>query len=274
MKKINFIAPILIASTLLLVTCKKKDDASSMIDTSCKDVNPFGIQKDIDLGAQVNTQILSDPANYPILDSGANANNAWAYQYMYKIRDHIFANAQIDHETDFQWKIKIIKNDSVLNAFCTPGGYIFIYSGIIKYLDNEDDFAGVLGHEIGHAALRHSTDGLIKEYGVSIFLNAFGLSQSQLAGIAANLILLKYSRCHETQSDEYSVVALKNTKYKCNGAASFFEKIGSSGTPAFLSTHPDPGDRVVSINAKAAKEGCNKTVPASETEWAKLKSVL
>jgi predicted Zn-dependent protease len=274
----KFILLLFLTSSFLLTTCKKnKEETSNLIDTSCKDINPFGIQKDINLGAQVNAEILRDNINYPILDSAASANNAWAYDYLNKMRDHIFANANVDHETDFQWKIKIIKNDSVLNAFCTPGGYIFVYTGIIKYLDSEDDFAGVLGHEIGHAALRHSTDGLVKEYGLSIFLDAIGLSQSQLSNIAANLLLLKYSRCHETQSDEYSVAVLKNTKYKCNGAASFFEKIvasGNSGTPTFLSTHPDPGNRVENINAQATRLGCNKTVPAPNTDWSTLKSKL
>lgn len=277
MKKINFIAPLLIASTLFLSNCKKKTDeagtpvASTQISTSCTDVNVFSINKDKELGAQVDQQIRSTPAEYNILDS---ASNKYAYDYMYKIKKEIFDKAAVDYEEDFKWRIAIIKNDSVLNAFCTPGGYIFIYTGIIKYLDNEDDFAGVLGHEIGHAALRHSTDGLIKQYGVSFLLSALGGDKSQLAQIVANLTLLKYSRCHETQSDEYSVALLSKTKYKCNGAASFFEKIGSSGTPAFLSTHPDPGDRVVNINLQADKLKCNKDVSAPGTEWAKLKSVL
>lgn len=280
MKKINFIAPLLISSTLFLSNCKKKTDdagnpvASTQISTSCTDVNVFSIQKDITLGAQVDQQIRATPAEYKILDSAASENNGYAYRYMYKIRDEIFKNAAVDYEKDFPWKIAIIKDDTTLNAFCTPGGYIFIYTGIIKYLDHEDDLAGVLGHEIGHAALRHSTDGMIKEYGVSFLLTALGGDKAQLATIVANLTLLKYSRCHETQSDEYSVALLNKTKYRCNGAASFFEKIGSSGTPAFLSTHPDPGDRVVNINLQAAKLKCNKDVSAPETEWEKLKSVL
>jgi len=281
MKKINLIAPILIAGTLFLSNCKKKTDdagnplASTQVETSCTDINLFSIQQDIRLGAQVDSQIRATPAEYVILDS---SSNAFAYQYMNNIKKEIFDNAAVDYETTFKWKIAILKDDTTLNAFCTPGGYIYVYTGIIKYLDNEDDFAGVLGHEIGHAALRHSTDAMAREQGIGTLIQiVLGKEPGILATLAKNLSDLKYSRCHETQSDEYSVIMLKNTKYKCNGAASFFEKIvasGGSSTPAFLSTHPDPGSRVANINAKATKEGCNKTVPASGTEWAKLKTEL
>jgi beta-barrel assembly-enhancing protease len=281
MKTTKILFAALIAFGSLMLGCKKDNGdgspepvVSGQVTTSCTDVNVFSIQRDMDLGAQVDAEIRSDKVNYPVLDSAANANNAWAYQYLYKIRDSIFAKSNVDYENTFKWKIAIIKDDSVLNAFCTPGGYIFVYTGIIKFLDNEDDFAGVLGHEIGHAALRHSTDGLLKQNGLSYILSALGGDSSRLAQIAASLVLLKYSRCHETQSDEYSVAVLKNSKYKCNGAASFFQKIGSSGTPAFLSTHPDPGDRVVNINAHADKLGCNKTVAAPNTKWAELKTKL
>jgi predicted Zn-dependent protease len=55
------------------------------------------------------------------------------------------------HSKDFSWRIRIIANDSVLNAFCTPGGYIYFYTGILKYLESEDQLAGVMGHEMAHA---------------------------------------------------------------------------------------------------------------------------
>ena len=280
MKKINLIAPILIASILLLSNCKKKTDnagnplASSQVETSCNDINLFSIPRDARLGAQVDSQIRAMPAQYVILDS---ASNSFAYEYMYAIRDEIFRNAAVDNETNFKWKIAIIRDDNTLNAFCTPGGYIYIYTGIIKYLDKEEDFAGVLGHEIGHAALRHSTDAIAREQGINTLIQiVLGNNPGVLATLAKNLSSLKYSRCHETQSDEYSVIMLKNTKYRCDGAASFFKKIeaeGGSSTPAFLSTHPTPGSRVENITAKATKEGCISK-PDPTTEWAKLKTEL
>jgi len=278
---------LIIASLLsvALFTCKKKADeqgnlpASEEVKTSCNDVNLFSINQDAVLGAQVDSQIRATPNEYPIMDS---ASNSEAYKILYKIRDEIFTKANVDHENDFKWKIAIIKGDSTLNAFCTPGGYMYIYTGIIKYLDNEDDFAGVLGHEIGHAALRHSTDNIIRTQGIGVLIGIVtGKNPSKLAeitaGLAGKLSLLKYNRCHETQSDEFSVSVLRNTKYKCNGAASFFEKIvaaGGSSGPTFLSTHPEPGNRVESINATATRLACNKTVPAANTDWARLQQLV
>ena len=203
MKKINFITPLIIASTLFLSNCKKKTDdagnplASTQVETSCTDINLFSIQQDIRLGAQVDSQIRATPSEYVILDS---SSNAFAYQYMNKIKKEIFDNAAVDYETTFKWKIAILKDDTTLNAFCTPGGYIYVYTGIIKYLKNEGDFAGVLGHEIGHAALRHSTDAMARDQGIGTLIQiVLGKEPGVLATLAKNLSDLKYSRCHETQ---------------------------------------------------------------------------
>lgn len=279
---------IIIASllSLTLFTCKKKSEevnpnlpvdtsqplASESLEKKCQDINLFGVARDKEFGLQAfNYYSNKDSSGNVVLDS---ATYSKAYAYLYKIRDEIFAHSHIDNAGEFEWKMRIIKDDTTLNAFCTPGGYIFVYTGIIKYLDNEDDFAGVLGHEIGHAALRHSTESMTKQYGTSYLLSAIGGDKNAIVNIVRGLGALSYSRCHESQADEYSVILLQKSKYKCNGAASFFEKIGSSGTPAFLSTHPDPGDRVVNINLKADALKCNKTVPASGSGWAQFKADL
>ena len=65
---------------------------------------------------------------------------------------------------------RLIDDDKTLNAFCTPGGFIYVYTGLIKFLDSEDQLAGVMGHEIAHAALRHSTRQMTKVYGVQTLL--------------------------------------------------------------------------------------------------------
>lgn len=119
-----------------------------------KGVNLFTVQQDIELGAQVAAEIEADKAQFNILDS---ASNVAAYKYIYGIRDVILETGKVTHKDDFKWQVRIIDNDTTLNAFCTPGGYIYFYTGIIKYLENEAELAGVMGHEMGHADLRHST---------------------------------------------------------------------------------------------------------------------
>jgi len=132
-------------------------------------LNLFSIQQDKDLGIKVAGEINADPVKYPVLDPTTNVT---AYKYINDIRDAILATGKVKHAEDFKWELKIIKDDSTLNAFCTPAGYIYIYTGIIKFLDNEAELAGVMGHEMAHADLRHSTRQMTKTYGIQLVVSA------------------------------------------------------------------------------------------------------
>lgn len=222
-------------------------------------VNLFSVKQDQELGAQLKDEINSNPDQYPVL---AYAGNEKAYNYLYAMRDAILGSDVINYRQEFGWELYIIKDDATLNAFCAPGGYMYVYTGLIKYLDQADHLAGVIGHEIAHADQRHSTKQMTKSYGLQILVSIIaGGDKSQLAEIAAGLATLSFSRAHEKDADSHSVEYLCDTKYAANGAAAFFEKLVAEGqgggTPAFLSTHPNPGNRVQSINAKATADGCS-----------------
>ena len=153
-----------------------------------------------------------------------------------------------------------------------------MYSGLIKFFDVKDDFVGVMGHEIAHADRRHSTQQLTKQYGVSLLLATLSDGDpGTLSQILGSLVGLKFSRSDETEADEYSVKYLCGTTYAANGAASFFEKLVSEGTaspPAFLSTHPNPADRVADINQLASTLGCDTTFDSSLTDWKAFQKML
>lgn len=208
-----------------------------------KKFNVFPVESDAELGWQVSQSIDSQYEN-SLLDS---ASNVELYSYLYSIRDSILNNNQLKHKNDFAWRIRII-DDSTLNAFCTPGGYIYFYTGILRFLESEDELAGIMGHEMAHAEMRHSTDALTRQYGLQILTSVLVDSQyNELANIASGIAQLKYGRSDESESDEYSVRWLYNTSYNATGAAGFFKKMNSSGgsrIPEFLSTHPDPGRRI------------------------------
>lgn len=240
-------------------------------------LNIFSIEDDKQLGLQTKAQIEADPAHYPILDPGTHAA---AYNYINALRDDILNGGQVSHKNDFAWEVKIIKDDAVQNAFCTPGGYIYVYTGLIKYLDNKSSLAGVMGHEMAHADKRHSTTQMTKTYGVQTLLDVIlGKNQGLLSQIGSELVTLKFSRNDESQADEYSVKYLCPTKYQASGAANFFQKIidqGSSTPPAFLSTHPSPDNRVKNIQQHAADGGCTATITSNENdvEYAAFKANL
>jgi predicted Zn-dependent protease len=230
----------------------------------------FSIEDDISLGMQVSAQVDSTYRAKGQLLERNDPRNAAAYQHLDLVVERILNSGKVSYQSEFTWDTKIIKDDNTLNAFATPGGHIYVFSGLIKYLDNEDQLAGVLGHEIAHADKRHTTKQLQTQYGLSLLLSvALGNNPGTLAQIATSLATLKFGRDAEKEADDFSVVYLGGTNYyACNGAAGFFEKMlasqQGSGGPEFLSTHPDPGNRVQAINAKATQEGC-KTTPAGNT---------
>lgn len=243
--------------------------AFGLIDSCDKNKNVilFTVQDDINLGLQVSQQIASDSVNYPLLSETVYPV---AYSHLHNIVNAILNSGKIKYRSEFAWQVKIIHNDSVLNAFCTPGGYIYVYTGIIKYLDTEDELAGVLGHEIGHADLRHSSRQLQTQYGIQFMLNLLlGKNPSQMEQIAGqlagNLVGLKYSREYESEADNNSVIYLSGTSYACNGAAGFFRKLKANGqcnstTLVWLSTHPAPCDRIDAIDNEAKTLGCDTTM--------------
>ena len=249
MKKYNLF--LLFTATLVLSACGVFNEKNKG-----KGFNLFTVQQDRELGAQVAAEIDGNTAEYPLLDS---VQYKEVYAYLYNVRDKILNTGKVDFKDDFQWRLRVIHDDSTLNAFCTPGGYIYIYTGILKFLDSEDQFAGVLGHEIAHADMRHSTRQMTKMFGVQILLDVLAGDRAALKQVTGALVGLKFSRSHETEADQKSVEYLCPTDYNAAGGAGFFQKIqdmGGSRTPEFLSTHPDPGNRIEEFENQKITNGC------------------
>ncbi|MCB0638062.1 MAG: M48 family metalloprotease, partial [Lewinella sp.] len=215
----------------------------TLFTTGCgtNQLNLFSIDQDIELGRQVSEEIASNPDEYPILPEQGNEE---VYRYIRNITNRLLSTGKVAHRQEFAWQVTIIQDDETLNAFATPGGYIYVYTGLIKFLDSEDELAGVLGHEIAHAAQRHSTQQLTQVYGLQMLLSVVtgSADPSMIEQIALGLASLRFSRGHESEADQYSVIYLCETSYNATGAAGFFRKMEDSARPPeFLSTHPDPG---------------------------------
>ncbi len=238
----------------------------------------FSYQNDVSLGAQVNEEILSKPDEYPILSEKAYPE---AYSILRGMLNDILSSEAIVYEDAFAYdSIKIIQDDSTLNAFATPGGYIYVYTGLIKYLDSPDHLAGVLGHEIAHADQRHSSKALQNQMGVQVLLDiVLGQNQGAVTQVLSQLGALRYGRSAETEADEFSVKYLSSSgsPYQCTGAAGFFEKLTREGSgpsvPEFLSTHPNPENRVEFIHQTAAAINCD-TDPSGLNTLERLQKAL
>lgn len=213
--------------------------------------NAFPVSDDIQLGEQVKSEIESNPSQYPIL------HNPAAQSYLQSMINQIINTPLIKYRKQFSYKVEIINDDKTVNAFCTPGGFIYVYTGLLKKIDNEATLAGVLGHEIAHAENRHATQRMTKAYGASILTSiVLGKDPGQLEQLGANLLtglaLLKNSRSDELEADKDSFHYLESTKWYPGGIKFFFEKIlsnkNSSIFEELLSTHPMPQDRIDQIN--------------------------
>jgi predicted Zn-dependent protease len=262
-----FIIPLLLGGCSMFKIGNKSDVPSGGF-------NLFTIEQDKELGAQVAGELASDPEKYPVLDS---ASNVAAYKYIYDMRNTILNTGKVEHKDDFLWQIRIIEDDSTLNAFCTPGGYIYVYTGIIKYLDNEHELAGVMGHEMGHADLRHSTRQMTKINGLQMLINATLGDRESIKQITTGLIGLKFSRSHETEADRISVEYLCGSQYNADGGAGFFEKIAAQGggnQPEFMSTHPSPSNRINNYHAWASESNCVNTGGQSSMTYDEFKRLF
>lgn len=254
---------------------------SGLIIAGCKDKEPIDLiftpQDDVELGQQLHDDIIANPTEYPLLDP---VQYAEAYAYLQAMADKLVATGKLSYADEFDYTVYII-NDDVLNAFAAPGGKMYFYTGLLKFLENEDDVMGVMGHEIAHADRRHSVKQLAENNGVQFLINAAlgddpSAVSSILGQVAGKGAALKFSRSHESEADEYSVIYLGETEYRCDGAAVFFQKLDSAGLsssiPEFLSTHPNPDNRIEAIQAKASELGCSTTyyAPASFNDFKAL----
>ncbi|MCX7930330.1 MAG: M48 family metalloprotease [Chlorobi bacterium] len=209
-------------------------------------VNIFPASYDAQLGANLDQEIRRNPREYPLLD---NERVRSAVQAMV---DEVVRSPLVEYRGRFAYKVSIINDPKTLNAFCTPGGYIYVYTGLMKAVDNEATLAAVLGHEIAHAERRHATKRMTKAMGAQLLLDiALGNNPSRTTELAANLFvglaLLKNSRDDEAESDEYSFRYLQTTRWYPGALGFFFEKIknrSGSAIERLLSTHPLPQDRI------------------------------
>ena len=222
-------------------------------------VNIYKDSDDVNLGAQLDKEIRANPKEYPIMQGRPEVKS-----YVGGIVQKVLASPDVQKRAIYPYAVEIIQDDKTVNAFCTPGGYIYVYTGLMKFLDNEASLAGVLGHEIAHAERRHATKRITAAHGAQILLGeVLGKNPSTVAQIAGNLFtnlgFLKNSRDDEMEADNYSMQYLRSTDYYPGSIKYFFEKIGAAGgstssslTTLFL-THPPSEDRANNVQAKMAE---------------------
>lgn len=183
--------------------------------------------------------------------------------------------AAISHRSELEYDFKIV-DSPVINAFAVPGGYVYFTRGIMAHFNNEAEFAGVLGHEIGHIAARHSAKQQSKAVLAQVGLIAgmvISPEFAQFADVASQgvgLLFLKFGRDAERESDRLGVEYAAKIGYDSEEMAEFYLTLHriagetAGATPSFLSTHPDPEDRYEAVKELAAV--WKKKLPENEFE--------
>lgn len=180
--------------------------------------------------------------------------------------------AKISHRPTLAYEFKVL-DSPVVNAFALPGGYVYFTRGILAHFNNEAEFAGVLGHEIGHITARHGARQQTSQILANVGLVAGSILSpevaqfSQQASQGLQLMFLKFSRNHESESDVLGVEYSTKIGYDAHQMADFFQTLSrmqeNSGQaiPEFMSTHPNPANRNAKVHELAAEEQAklNKT---------------
>ena len=174
--------------------------------------------------------------------------------------------ARISHRPDLNFEFKIV-DSPVVNAFALPGGYIYFTRGIMAHFNNEAEFAGVLGHEIGHVTARHGAKQYSKQQVAQVLMVGGMIVSPEFAQFGSQaqqglgLLFLKFGRENESESDKLGVEYSTKIGYDAQEMAGFFETLsrlsqesGAGEIPTFLSTHPHPTDRFAKVTQMAANE--------------------
>ncbi len=145
-----------------------------------------------------------------------------------------------------------------LNAFAAPGGVVVVFRGLLNAVASPEELAGVLAHEVAHAELRHSLQGMVKGLGLRAAVSmAFGdLSDSVFTDGATRLTELRFSRDAEREADAEGLRRLVAARISPEGMVRFYERLASEkrvSPPAILSTHPASGERLDWLRNDVAK---------------------
>lgn len=246
----------------------EKDDPDAIGDrnVTCK-MNWYSLEKEIALGKQLAQQVEHE---------SRVINDPVVAEYVNRIGQNLVRNS----DAKVPFTIKVLDDDTI-NAFALPGGFFFVYSGLILKADTESELAGVMAHEIAHVAARHGTcqatrGQLANLATIPLIMMTGGMAGYALYEGASFLIpmtFLKFSRGMEAQADYLGIQYMYKTGYDPEAMVDFFEKIETMnkrkpGTMAkVFSDHPPTGDRITAAQneiAKVLKEKPEYVVTTSE----------
>jgi len=194
---------------------------------------------------------LGDQAAAEILKQVEVVKEGPQVELVNSIFDRLKAALPQNYRSAYKWKVYVVKSDEV-NAFALPNGNVFVYTGIIDFVEGDPDaLAAILGHEMAHVVLRHGAEkvsqAMLYELGGALLLSqvspAYRSLAAQLYDLGVGLaILLPYSRRQEREADILGLIIAMRAGFDPYGAVKVWEKMlatyGDREPPEWLSTHP------------------------------------
>lgn len=251
----RYFAATLLASTLAITGCSSTTvtsttgvDRKQLLLVSDSEVNA--------LSAQSYQKMLSQAQSQGVLNTDTTQKAR-----LQRIANRLIPQVKVlrPEAASWKWEVNLIKSNE-LNAFCAPGGKIMFYTGIIERLKlTDDEIAAIMGHEMAHALREHGRENVSRAYaqqaGLSILASAVGMSegQAQLAQLVSQVGLsLPNNRTQESEADVLGVELMARAGYNPQASISLWKKMmaaNSSGSPQFLSTHPNPANRIQNLES-------------------------
>lgn len=206
--------------------------------------NLFSLEQDIEMGAQAYQEMM---AQERLLSSGPE--HTMVNRVMNRL---VVACGEMGIDPGFDWEVRVIDNDQVVNAWALPGGKMAVYTGILPVAQSETGLAVVMGHELGHALARHGTQRLTSQGAAQLALDLLAAGEYRdLAGQLTGVLQLGYGRNQELESDHIGLILMAQAGYDPREAASFWQRMaalsGGAGPPEWLSTHPSNDRRISQI---------------------------
>ncbi len=178
----------------------------------------------------------------------------------------------------YKFQVTVVKSD-VINAFALPGGYVVVFTGLMKKAENGEEVAGVLSHELNHVLQRHGLERIVKSVGLmTVVAIVFGNQQGligMMKQLGVELLTLKFGREQETEADLKGLELLQRAKIDPSGMIRFFERLSEKdeGRMEWLSTHPMSAARAERL--KAERTALPKTLPEPFSfDWKQVQAGL
>ena len=200
-------------------------------------VSNISDEQEIEIGKQTNQQVLQQ---YQLYDSPQ------IQQYVSNLGQELLNSSD---SRDIPFTFQVVKSDEV-NAFATPGGFVYVTTGLLKTAENRAQLASVMAHEIAHINERHGVKGLKQAVAAQGIANTVGVDTNTLAQMAYKLAAdLPQSRSFEYEADRSGLETLQQAGYPPQAFADFLAKLeGGGGTPEFIRTHPTSQNRIEAIS--------------------------